>query len=56
MRQIAGYLLSGEPAYITGFKGARALIGTIERDRIIEELVRAYFATLEDDAVEGTAE
>jgi uncharacterized protein (UPF0297 family) len=49
VRQIAGYLMSGEPAYITGFKGARALICTVERDRIVEDLVRACFRALEQD-------
>lgn len=40
--QIVGYLLSGDPTYITSHRNARTLIRSIERDEIIEELVRAY--------------
>ena len=43
-RQLAGYLVSGDPAYITGHRGARALIGRVQRDRLLEELVREYAA------------
>lgn len=38
--QIVGYLLSGDPAYIT--REVRGLLRTVERDEIIEELVRTY--------------
>lgn len=40
--QIVGYLLSGDPAYITSHKNARVLIRRIDRDQILEELVRFY--------------
>ena len=40
--QIAGYLISGDPAYITNHLDARNTIRRIERDELIEELVRAY--------------
>lgn len=40
--QIAGYLISNDPAYISSHKNARNLIRRIERYEIIEELVRAY--------------
>lgn len=40
--QIVGYLLSGDPAYITSFRNARVLIKRLERDQILEELVRSY--------------
>ncbi|TYP50363.1 IreB family regulatory phosphoprotein [Thermosediminibacter litoriperuensis] len=40
--QIVGYLLSGDPAYITSFKGARNLIRKIERDELLEELIKSY--------------
>nr|WP_194246857.1 IreB family regulatory phosphoprotein [Brevibacillus borstelensis] len=40
--QIVGYLLSGDPAFIPRHNNARSLIGKIERDRIIEELVTVY--------------
>jgi uncharacterized protein (UPF0297 family) len=40
--QIVGYLLSGDPAYITSYRNARVLIKRLERDQILEELVQAY--------------
>jgi uncharacterized protein (UPF0297 family) len=40
--QISGYLISGDPAYITNHNDARNLIRTIERDDLIEELLRSY--------------
>lgn len=40
--QIVGYLLSGDPAYITSYRNARVLIKRLERDQILEELVRNY--------------
>ncbi|MBI2874360.1 MAG: IreB family regulatory phosphoprotein [Firmicutes bacterium] len=40
--QIVGYLLSGDPAYITSHHNARSLIRRIERDEILEELVGFY--------------
>ncbi len=46
IRQIAHYLLSGEPAYITAHQGARSLITRCERDEILEELVGFYVAQL----------
>ena len=42
VNQIVGYILSGDPTYITNFKGARSTISKVERDEILEELVRAY--------------
>lgn len=45
IHQISGYLLSGDPAYITSFKDARDAIRRVERDELIEELVRAYLET-----------
>lgn len=40
--QIVGYVMSGDPTYITSHKGARSLIMKVERDEIIEELLRFY--------------
>lgn len=40
--QIVGYLLSGDPTYITSHQGARNLVRRLERDELLEELVRAY--------------
>lgn len=42
INQIVGYLLSGDPAYITSHNNARSMIRKIERDELIEELVRNY--------------
>lgn len=40
--QIVGYLLSGDPTYITSHQGARNLIRRLERDQLLEELVKTY--------------
>jgi len=40
--QIVGYVLSGDPTYITSHRNARALIGRLERDELLEEMVREY--------------
>ena len=40
--QIVGYIMSGDPSYITSHLGARAMIRKIERDELLEELVKAY--------------
>lgn len=40
--QIVGYLVSGDPTYITSFNNARSLIKRLERDEILEEFVRFY--------------
>lgn len=42
INQIVGYLLSGDPAYIPRHNEARALIRRLERDELLEELVRSY--------------
>lgn len=42
INQIVGYLLSGDPAYIPRHKDARNLIRKVERDEVIEELVKYY--------------
>lgn len=47
--QIVGYLLSGDPAYIPRYKDARNLIRKIERDEVIEELVKFYLKEYEKD-------
>ncbi|KAF0197459.1 MAG: hypothetical protein FD169_441 [Bacillota bacterium] len=39
---ITGYLLSGDPAYITYHKNARNIIRRVERDEILEELINTY--------------
>lgn len=42
INQLVGYLISGDPAYITSHQDARNQIRTLERDELLEELVRAY--------------
>ena len=44
INQLVGYLLSGDPAYITSHKDARRQIRTLERDELLEELVRSYLS------------
>ena len=43
--QFIGYILSGDPSYITSLGGARGLIRKIERDEILEELLNSYIRT-----------
>ena len=40
--QMVGYVLTGDPTSITSFEGARSMICRLERDEILEELVRFY--------------
>lgn len=40
--QLVGYLISGDPTYITNYQGARSLVCRLERDEIMEELVQYY--------------
>ena len=42
VNQIVGYILSGDPTYITSHRGARSLIRRLERDELLEELVKNY--------------
>ena len=45
INQIVGYIMSGDPTYITSHKNARSLIMKVERDEILEELVENYINT-----------
>lgn len=47
INQIVGYILSGDPTYITSHKDARNLIRKIERDELLEKMVKEYLG-LED--------
>ncbi len=40
--QLVGYLMSGDPTYITSHNNARSLIRSVSRDALVEELVRGY--------------
>ena len=42
VNQIVGYIMSGDPTYITSYKSARSMIMKVERDELVEELLRAY--------------
>ena len=45
VNQIVGYIMSGDPTYITSYKGARSLIMKAERDEILELLMENYIDT-----------
>jgi len=45
VNQIVGYIMSGDPTYITGHNGARSLIMKVERDEIVEELLENYISS-----------
>jgi len=49
INQIVGYLLSGDPAYIPRHQDARNIIRKLERDEIIEELVKFYLQQHKED-------
>ncbi len=44
--QMVGYILSGDPTYITSYNGARGLIVKIERDELLEEFVKNYVSNM----------
>lgn len=44
--QIVGYIMSGDPTYITSHNGARGLIVKLERDELLEVLVKHYIDSL----------
>ena len=45
INQIVGHIMSGDPTYITSHKSARSLIMKVERDEILEELMKNYVET-----------
>ena len=45
INQIVGYIMSGDPTYITSYNGARSLIMKVERDEILEVLFENYIET-----------
>lgn len=42
INQLVGYILSGDPTYITSHKSARSMIRDLERDELLEEIVKFY--------------
>ncbi len=41
--QLTGFVMTGDPTYITSHENARSMICRLQRDEILEELVRSYF-------------
>lgn len=48
--QIVGYIISEDPTHITNYKNARTLIGKLDRDDLLREMVDHYINTLQDEA------
>ena len=48
INQIVGYILSGDPTYITSYNGARNLIRKVERDELLEKIVKNYIGIDEE--------
>ena len=42
VNQIVGYIMSGDPTYITSHNNARSLIMKVERDELVEEILKSY--------------
>lgn len=42
INQMVGYILSGDPTYITSYNNARNIIREVERDELLEELLKSY--------------
>lgn len=49
INQLVGYLTSGDPTYITSHQHARYLIRKLERDELLEELIRNYVNQMEEE-------
>ena len=45
VNQIVGYIMSGDPTYITSHNNARSLIMRVERDELVEEVLKAYITS-----------
>ena len=46
INQLVGYFISGDPTYITNYKGARGIIRRIERDELLEVIINEYCSRL----------
>jgi uncharacterized protein (UPF0297 family) len=44
VNQIVGYIMSGDPTFITAYNGARVLISKVERDELVEEMLKTYIS------------
>lgn len=49
VNQIVGYIMSGDPTYITSHNNARSLIMKVERDELVEEVLKTYIENSEWD-------
>lgn len=45
VNQIVGYIMSGDPTYITSYKNARSLVMKVERDELVEEMLTNYITS-----------
>ena len=55
VNQLVGYILSEDPTYITNYNNARSLICRIDRDELLQELVRSYLERTENHLWQGEA-
>jgi uncharacterized protein (UPF0297 family) len=46
---MTGYILSGDPTYITSYNNARSIVMKIERDELVEEILKYYLESLKND-------
>ncbi len=46
--QIIGYILSGDPTYITSYDNARSMIQEVERDELLQEMLKVYLEKIWD--------
>ena len=51
VNQIVGYIMSGDPTYITSYNGARSLIMKMERDELVEEMLRRISSIISGDNI-----
>lgn len=49
MNQLVGYIVSGDPTYITSYNDARKMISRLDRDQVLEEIVSAYIQEFTQD-------
>ncbi len=47
--QLVGYVVSGDPTYITNYRNARALITKVDRDDLLEEIFKYYLESIENE-------
>lgn len=46
VNQLVGYIISGDPTYITSYKNARSIVKRVERDELLEEFVKVYIENI----------